>query len=233
MNFNKVKYRALRLQAQKFVISNGQLYWKDLLGILLLFLVEEEIHKVIDEFHNCVCGGNYSWRDTTHNILKEALYWPKLSSEDHAYVRSCGKCQIFAKKQKSAPIPLVPIFVEDPFRQWGLDFIGEIHPPSNGQHKWILTATDYFTKWLEAIPSRNPTDVVVIKFMEENILTGFRFPRKIISDNVEVFKSSKFLSLYQNYNILVGHSTTYYLQGNVLAKSSNKTLVRILKKPIS
>eukprot|EP00253_Pinus_taeda_P010005 PITA_10005 len=36
----------------------------------------------------------------------------------------------------------------------GLDFIGEIHPSSSGQHKWILTATDYFTKWIEAIPCR-------------------------------------------------------------------------------
>jgi hypothetical protein len=30
----------------------------------------------------------------------------------------------------------------------GLDFIGEIHPASSGQHMWILTATDYFTKWI-------------------------------------------------------------------------------------
>jgi hypothetical protein len=35
--------------------------------------------------------------------------------------------------------------VSGPFQQWGLDFIGEIHPNSSGQHRWILTATDYFT----------------------------------------------------------------------------------------
>jgi hypothetical protein len=43
--------------------------------------------------------------------------------------------------------------VKGPFQQWGLDFIGEINPSSSGQHKWILVATDYFTKWIEAIPT--------------------------------------------------------------------------------
>eukprot|EP00253_Pinus_taeda_P012708 PITA_12708 len=27
-----------------------------------------------------------------------------------------------------------------------------------GQHRWILTATEYFTKWIEAIPTRQATD---------------------------------------------------------------------------
>ena len=58
------------------------------------------------------------------------------------------------KKKRLAPLPLLPVFVEEPFRKWGLDFIGEINPPSSGQFKWILTAIDYFTKWVEAIPTR-------------------------------------------------------------------------------
>jgi hypothetical protein len=51
-----------------------------------------------------------------------------------------------------------PVKIEAPFQQWGLDFIGEIHPQSSAQNKWILNATDYFTKWVEAIPTRNATD---------------------------------------------------------------------------
>jgi hypothetical protein len=37
---------------------------------------------------------------------------------------------VFEGKQKLLPFPLKPIFVEAPFQQWGLEFIGEIHPPS-------------------------------------------------------------------------------------------------------
>jgi hypothetical protein len=33
------------------------------------------------------------------------------------------------------------------------------------------------------------------------------------------------VQLYQNYNIELGNSTSYYPQGNGLAKSSNKSLI--------
>jgi len=34
----------------------------------------------------------------------------------------------------------------------------------------------------------------------------------------------------QKYHIILGHSTTYYPQGNGLAKSSNKSLVKIIRR---
>lgn len=103
-------------------------------------------------------------------------------------VTACHKCQIFEGKRKLQPLPLRPISVESPFQQWGLDFIDEIHPPSSAQHKWILTATDYFTKWIEAIPSRSTTDFVIMKFLETNILSRFGCLRKLITDNAATFK---------------------------------------------
>ena len=121
------------------------------------------------------------------------------------------------------------ISVEAHFKQWGLDFIGEIHP-SSAQHKWILTATDYFTKWIEAIPSRTATDSVIIKFLEANILSRFGFPTKIITDNADAFKSKNMVDFYHKYHISLRNSTAYYPQGNGLDESSNKILVNIIKK---
>jgi hypothetical protein len=118
----------------------------------------------------------------------------------NAKVRACNPCQLFSGKQKIPALPLVPVKTEAPFQQWGLDFIGEIHPHSSAQHKWILTATDYFTKWVEAIPTRNATDSVVINFLEENILSRFGCPRKIVTDNAQAFQihgDGKFLSKVQ------------------------------------
>jgi transposase InsO family protein len=120
-----------------------------------------------------------------------------------------------------------------PFQQWGLDFIGEINPHSSAQHKWILTATDYFTKWVEDIPTRKATNSVVMDFLEENILSRFGFPRKIVTDNAQAFKSMAMVIFCQKYNIVLGHSTTYYPQGNGLAESSNKSLISIIKKVLS
>jgi transposase InsO family protein len=127
-------------------------------------------------------------------------------------------------------LPLKPIFVEAPFRKWGLDFIEEIHPKTSTQHKWILTATDYFTKCIEAVPTRKATDTIIIQFLENNIFSRFGCPVKIITDNATTFKSKKMDKFSSDYNITLGHSTTYYPQGNGLAESSNKSLTRIIKK---
>ena len=123
--------------------------------------------------------------------------------------------------------------MEMPFQQWGLDFIGEIHPPSSGQHKWILTATNYFTKWIKDIPTRNATDTVTIKFLLENILSRFGCPHKLVTNNAQDFKSVKLENFCQNHNIQLTHSTPYYPQGNGLAELSNKSLFKIIKKMLA
>jgi transposase InsO family protein len=79
----------------------------------------------------------------------------------------------------------------------------------------------------------NATDLVVINFLEENILARFGCPRKIITDNAQDFKSIAMIIFCQKYNIILGHSTTYYPQGNGLAESSNKSLMRIIKKVLT
>eukprot|EP00253_Pinus_taeda_P015322 PITA_15322 len=124
------KSRTLKLKATKFCILDSALFWKDPGGMLLNCLVEEEAKGVVEDFHRDV----------------------------YKAIKICQECQIFEGKQKLQPLPLKPIEISAPFQQWGLDFIGEIHLASSGQHRWILTATNYFTKWIEAIPTRQATD---------------------------------------------------------------------------
>jgi hypothetical protein len=180
-----------------------------------------------------VCGGHHASRETTYNILRAGYYWPKLFTDVNAKVRSCNSFQLFSGKQKLHVLPLIPVKTKAPFQQWGIYFIGEIHPQSSTQHKWILTAIDYFMKWVEAISTRNATDSVVTNFLEENILSRFGCPRKIVTDNAQDFKSMAMVNFCQKYNIVLGHSTTYYPRGNGLAKSSNKSLMTIIKKVLT
>jgi len=72
--------------------------------------------------------------------------------------------------------------------------------------------------------------MVIVQFLESNILSHFGCPHKIIIDNVTTFKSKNMVEFCNKYNITLGHSTTYYPQGNGLVESSNKSLVNIIKK---
>jgi hypothetical protein len=111
-----------------------------------------------------------------------------------------------------------------------LYFIGEINPPSSGQHKCILTTTEYFTKWIDVVPTRNATDKVIMNFLETNIFSRFGFPSRLVIDNAQALKSNSMIDLCGSHNISLTHSTPYYLPVNGLEKSSNKTLIRIIKK---
>ena len=111
-----------------------------------------------------------------------------------------------------------------------MDFIGEINPHSSGQHRWILVATDYFTKWIEAIPTRKAGHNVVMSFLTENIFTRFGCPHKLVTDNASAFREKELVDMCDLMGIKLVHSTSYYPQGNGLAESSKKSLIRIVKK---
>jgi hypothetical protein len=80
------------------------------------------------------------------------------------------------------------IIANGPFQQWSLYFVGEIHLPSFGKHIWILTTKNYFTKWIEVVPTRNATYKVIMTFLEGNIFSRFGCPRKMVTDNPQAFK---------------------------------------------
>ena len=195
-------------------------------------LLETEVRENINEFHRKDCGGHLFWKTTAYKILRVGLYWPTLFSDVYKEVSTCYEFQIFEGKRKMMPLPLIPISVETPFQQWGLDFIGEINHISLGQHRWILTATDYFTKWVESIPTRQATNTLIIDFLLSNIIARFGCPRNIITKNAKAFTSSKLVKFYNDYNIILSHSTTYCPQSNGLVESSNKSLIKTIKKPL-
>jgi transposase InsO family protein len=122
--------------------------------------------------------------------------------------------------------------VEAPFQQWGLDFIGEFKDNSSNGYRWILTATDYFTRWVESVPTKKAIEEVVMKFLEERIITRFGVPSKITTDNAKAFSSHALEEFCFKYDIFLSHSSNYYPQGNKLAESSNKNLMHIIKKAV-
>jgi hypothetical protein len=102
------KARTLKLHAVKYCIMDSQLYWKDPLGFLLSCLVESETERVINEFHEGVCGGHHAWRETTYKILREGYYWPKLFTDVNVKVRACNPCQLFHRQAKASCITFGP-----------------------------------------------------------------------------------------------------------------------------
>ena len=91
-SMTKNKSRTLKMKVAKFCILNSALYWKDLGGILLNCLVEEEAKKVMEDFHGGDCGGHLFWKSTANKILRAGYYWPTLFADVHKMVKRYHKC---------------------------------------------------------------------------------------------------------------------------------------------
>lgn len=71
-------------------------------------------------------------------------------------------CQRMNKKVIVERPELHPVAVKSPWHQLGIDFVGPISPPSQSGNRYILTVSDYFTKygWAKAMPTKEAIPVV-------------------------------------------------------------------------
>ena len=114
----------------------------------------------------------------------------------------------------------------------GIDIIRDINPNSSLQHKYILTTTYYFTIWVEAILLQKVNEDAVIDFLQDHIMTRFGVSISLVFDNASYLSSIKLTEFANEKGIKLHYSTNCYPQGNRLAESTNKNLIRILNKTI-
>ena len=80
-------------------------------------------------------------------------------------------------------MPLRPIMFVRASTKWGIDFVGPIKPPAKGSRaQYIIVATNYLTKWVEAKVTPKNDECTVAKFLFENIFTRYGLPLEIVSD---------------------------------------------------
>ena len=72
----------------------------------------------------------------------------------------------------------------------------------------------------------------VMDFLQDHIMTRFGVPISLVFYNAYYFSSIKMTTFENEKEIKLHYSTNYYLQGNGLVESTNKNLIRILKKTI-
>jgi transposase InsO family protein len=130
-----------------------------------------------------------------------------------------GSCSYFASYNQSMP-----------FGGWALDFVDQIHHSSSKDHQFVLVATNYFTKWTEVVLLKNMMHKEVIHFISEHIIHRFCVPQTLTTDQGPSFMSHQVHEFVKSLKIKLLSSSPYYTQANGQVESSNKTLIKLIKK---
>ncbi|CAL9012951.1 unnamed protein product, partial [Prunus brigantina] len=194
---SKLAYK-LKKTIKRYFVDGSTLYRKGFNGEPLKCLGESEARQAMQEIHAGECGEHQGMKKLHRQLLSIGYYWPTMKKDAHDFVKRCHTCQIHANLSHKPPTLLQDMRTPWPFHTWGLDLIGTIHPRSDG-YIWILTATEYFTKWVEAIPLRKATGAAVSNFIREYIVCRFGIPYKMVTDNGTPFVNKQVSSTLSGY----------------------------------
>ena len=126
---------------------------------------------------------------------------------------------------------LVPQITLQAFDKWVIEFVGPISPPGKRTGmRYIITTTNYLTRWVEAVHVKYCTATTMTKFLFENMVTRFNCPKIILSDQGMHFVNKLIDELTVKFHIQHSKTTPYHPQENGTVESFNKIMEISLAK---
>jgi len=125
---------------------------------------------VLKEAHDGICGAHQPGPKLKDRLHKLDYYWLTLIADAIKYAQKCKTCQIHTDFIHQPLELLHSIVASWPFKAWGINIVGPISPSSIKGHRFILVMTDYFSKWVEAIPLIEVKTSNVVNFVKHHII---------------------------------------------------------------
>ncbi|KAM1676272.1 hypothetical protein ACFX2K_042116 [Malus domestica] len=208
----------IRRRVPHFLYYKETLYRRSFEWVLLRCLGEEEVDQAMEKSHSGVCGAHQSGPKLHFQLKRMGYYWPSMVKNYLEHAKRCQACQFHANFIHQPPEPLHPTAAS-----WPKSSVGEAY---------ILAATNYFSKWVEAIPLKEVKKEIVVCFIKEHIIHRYGVSRYIIIDNGKQFSNRLVDELCEKYKFKQYKSSMYHAPANGLAESFNKTVCNLLKKVI-
>ena len=178
---------------------------------------------MLEQAHVGLTRGHFSANNTAKAIMMTGLWWPTLFKDAEEYVKRCDACQRVKVPIRKDNMPLRPMMGARAFAKWGIDFVGPINPPAyRTKAQYIIVATDYLTKWVEAKATPKNDARTTSCFLYEYVFTRYGLPIEIISDRGTHFLNEVIHYLLDEFMVIHIKSASYHPQENGQAESTNK-----------
>ena len=88
------------------------------------------------------------------------------------------------------------------------------NPTSAKGHGYIIVFVDYFTKWVEEIPTYAKDGRTDSLFLFNHVIARFGVPQAIVTDHGSHFQNQMMVELSAKLGFFHENSTLYYLAAN-------------------
>ena len=181
-------------------------------------LIDDVFQAYHDDF-------GHQGRDRTTSLIRRRFYWPGMTEDIKERVSLCER----SVRRKTAPTKateLINITSTAPMELVCIDFLS-LEKSKGGQEN-ILVITDHFSRYAQAIPTRNQKAKTTAKVLYDNFFLHYGFPAVLHSDKGANFESKVIRKLCEIAGVKKSRTTPYHPMGNGMEERYNKTLLNML-----
>jgi len=172
--------------------------------------------------------GHASHREMVRRARRRGILRRGLAKKCKEYVRSCLACQAAEGSLRPHQALFATWAPPSPFNTWAIDLVGPL--PTDGGHKFLLTAIDLATRWAEAIPLKSTTTTAVVTALMDTVICRYGLPQRLLSDRGTQFTSKVFDELLKRLGVRQVLTTSFHPQTNGALERLHRTLKTQLRR---
>ena len=190
---------------------------------MLPCIPESKVPAILHEAHD---NGGHWGIEAILAKLRGYCYWPDQSTDTRRYIRGCLPCARHGPALRSAP--LHPVKVIGPMVLLGMDFVGPLQRTIRGS-LYILHIMDYFSRYLWAFPTIDPTVEAVMACLT-SLFLHMPLPWMFYVDRGQHFDNERLRQFLRSYQVLVTYSPSGSSQSTGMIEKGNDLLEMVLRK---
>ncbi len=203
--------------------SNGK--WR----LCIDYIVPEALQKpVIKLYHDYA----HVSAPKTQQLIQKNFWWPQMASDIQRWCDTCIVCATINQGKPGRTKLCRPEPPKGPWELLQLDFIGPL-PSAKGGYRYCLVIIDKFSKWVEAIPTRNNSANTVARVVANQILPLWGAPIQIESDQGTHFTGQVMKQICQMLNIKQRFHIPYRPQSSGMVERANRTIKESISKQVA